>query len=38
MILYLSSKKFGNNEKFLKDWINNHNNKILLISNALDDK
>lgn len=38
MILYLSSKKFGNNEKFLKDWISNHNNKILLISNALDIK
>lgn len=38
MILYLSSKKFGNNGKFLKDWISNHNNKILLISNALDIK
>lgn len=38
MILYLSSKKFGNNEKFLRDWISNHNNKILLISNALDIK
>ena len=38
MILYLSSKKFGNNVKFLKDWIDNHNKKILLIFNALDAK
>lgn len=38
MILYLSSQKFGDNCDFLKRWINNHNNKILLIFNALDAK
>ena len=38
MILYLSSQKFGDNCDFLKKWINNHNNKILLIFNALDAK
>lgn len=38
MILYLSSQKFGNNVNFLKDWIENHNKKILLIFNALDAK
>ena len=38
MILYLSSQKFGDNNDFLKKWINDHNNKILLIFNALDAK
>ncbi len=38
MILYLSSQKFGNNNTFLKEWISKHNNKILLIFNALDAK
>lgn len=38
MILYLSSQKFGDKCDFLKKWINNHNNKILLIFNALDAK
>lgn len=38
MKLYLSSKKFGNNTKFLKEWIQNHDKKILLIFNALDAK
>ncbi len=38
MILYLSSYKFGNKVDFLKDWIKNNNNKILLIFNALDTK
>ena len=38
MVLYLSSQKFGDNNDFLKKWINNHNNKILLIFNALDAK
>ena len=38
MTLYLSSKKFGNNDAFLKDWIAKHNNKVLLIINALDYK
>lgn len=38
MVLYLSSQKFGNNVKFLKKWIENHNKKILLIFNALDAK
>ena len=38
MILYLSSQKFGNNETYLKEWINNHNNKVLLIFNALEAK
>lgn len=38
MLLYLSSQKFGNNTSVLKEWILNHNNKILLIFNALDAK
>lgn len=38
MKLYLSSFKFGNDIKILKEWINTHNNKILLIANALDAK
>ncbi len=38
MILYLSSQKFGDNDTFLKEWINKHNSKILLIFNALDAK
>ena len=35
MVLYLSSQKFGKDEFYLKEWINNHNNKILLIFNAM---
>lgn len=38
MVLYLSSNKFGNKIDYLKDWIKNHNHKILLIFNALDAK
>ena len=38
MKLYLSSKGLGNNVSFLKEWISNHNNKVLLIINALDSK
>jgi len=38
MILYLSSQKFGDNCNFLKEWIKEHNNKVLLIFNALDTK
>ena len=38
MILYLSSQKFGDKYDYLKRWISNHNNKILLIFNALDAK
>jgi len=38
MKLYLSSYKFGNDTKYLKDWISKNNNKILLIFNALDAK
>lgn len=38
MLLYLSSQKFGNNISVLKEWILKHNNKILLIFNALDAK
>ena len=38
MLLYLSSKKFGNDIKILKDWINKHDNKIVIIPNALDAK
>ena len=38
MILYLSSQKFGNNYLYLKEWIKNHDNKLLLIFNALDAK
>ncbi len=36
MILYLSSQKFGNDSTYLKNWIKEHSNKILLIFNALD--
>lgn len=38
MQLYLSSQKFGNKTDILKEWIQEHDNKILLISNALDAK
>lgn len=38
MILYLSSQKFGIDTTFLKEWIIEHGNKILLIFNALDAK
>lgn len=38
MILYLSSQKFGNDSTYLKNWIKEHSNKILLIFNALDAK
>lgn len=38
MLLYMSSQKFGNDTKILKDWINKHNNKIAIIPNALDTK
>ena len=38
MILYISSKQFGSKTDFLKNWINNNNNRILLIANALDAK
>lgn len=38
MKLYLSSQKFGNNISFLKEWIQNHGKRILLIFNALDAK
>ncbi|MCI8965271.1 MAG: type 1 glutamine amidotransferase-like domain-containing protein [Clostridia bacterium] len=38
MKLYLSSQKFGNKIEILKKWIKEHNNKILLIFNALDAK
>ena len=38
MVLYLSSQKFGNDDSFLKKWIKNYNNRILLIFNALDAK
>ena len=38
MILYLSSQKFGTDTTFLKEWIIEHGNKILLIFNALDAK
>lgn len=38
MILYISSKQFGAKTDFLKNWINNNNNRILLIANALDAK
>ena len=38
MVLYLSSQKFGKDDFYLKEWINTHNNKILLIFNALDAK
>lgn len=38
MKLYMSSQKFGNKIDVLKNWINEHDNKILLIFNALDAK
>lgn len=38
MILYISSKQFGNQIDFLKNWIMKNNNRILLIANALDAK
>lgn len=38
MKLYMSSQKLGNEIDVLKKWINEHNNKILLIFNALDAK
>lgn len=38
MLLYLSSQKFGRDVTVLKNWIEKHNNKILLIFNALDAK
>lgn len=38
MKLYLSSQKFGNKINILKKWIEEHDNKILLIFNALDAK
>jgi dipeptidase E len=38
VILYLSSQKFGTDTTFLKEWIIEHDNKLLLIFNALDAK
>lgn len=38
MVLYLSSQKFGDDTSFLEDWITKHDNKILLIYNALEMK
>lgn len=38
MLLYISSQKFGNDTKFLKNWISKHDNKIAIIPNALDAK
>ena len=38
MLLYLSSQKLGNRVDVLKKWIKEHDNKILLIFNALDAK
>lgn len=38
MLLYLSSQKLGNHVDVLKKWIKDHDNKILLIFNALDAK
>lgn len=38
MKLYLSSYKLGNREDYLKEWISNHNNIILLINNSKDHK
>ena len=38
MLLYLSSQKLGNHVDVLKKWIKEHDNKILLIFNALDAK
>lgn len=36
MKLYLSSYKIGNNKEELRNWANEHDNNILVISNALD--
>lgn len=36
MKLYLSSHKLGNREKFLKRWIQHHDNNIVLITSARD--
>lgn len=38
MVLYLSSQKFGNDTGYLEEWLCNHDNKILLIYNALEAK
>lgn len=38
MLLYMSSQKFGNDTKILRDWINKHDNKIVIIPNSLDAK
>ena len=38
MKLYLSSFKLGNNSNYLKNWIKENNNKILLIPNARDSR
>lgn len=38
MLLYMSSQKFGNDTNILKDWINKHDNNIVIIPNALDAK
>ena len=38
MKLYLSSYKLGNKTDFLKDWIRENDNKILLIKNSRDGK
>ncbi|MBP3708722.1 MAG: Type 1 glutamine amidotransferase-like domain-containing protein [Clostridia bacterium] len=38
MKLYLSSYRLGNDSQYLKDWISNNDNKILLIPNARDAK
>ena len=38
MILYISSKQFGCQTDFLKNWITKNNNRVLLIANALDAK
>lgn len=38
MLLYLSSQKLGNRVDVLKKWIKEHDNKIILIFNALDVK
>lgn len=38
MLLYMSSQKFGNDTKILKEWIEKNDNKIAIIPNALDAK
>ncbi len=38
MQLYMSSQKFGDKIDRLKKWMKEHDNKILLIFNALDAK